>query len=397
MSKSLGNVIQTNELLSKNSADLCRFYMTRKCSPTDFMSFDMQELNRRSYQNLSTLYHLSRFFMENATFDKFNPQKYSFEWAIKSGKLQAADIWMLSVLQNTIEDYTTKLGKCEFNAALNELDNFVIETLSRLYVPMIRKELWTDEPDTAERRQTIYALLHNTLKTVTLLFNPVTPFLSEALYQKIYRQLEPDLPETVNLAAWPQPNPEARNKTVEEQFEILLKTVSISFAARQQGKLKRRWPLAKAIVVAPQKTIDALKPLEALLLEQTNVKEVQYTTTAPIFAEGETWVSSIEEDLTVYISGQRDDKLLGEGIMRDLARRVQALRKEMGLVPTQVLESVNIAELDAESMGFLQPYLEEMAGLVRAQKIALYAKSTDLQADWHESELDGKKIFINIK
>ena len=161
------------------------------------------------------------------------------------------------------------------------LDDFVIETLSRLYVPMIRKELWTDDPDTVERRQTIYALLHNTLKTVTLLFNPVTPFLSEALYQKIYRQLEPDLPETVNLAAWPTPNPEARNKTIEEQFEMLLKSVSISFAARQQGKLKRRWPLAKAIVVAPQKTLDALKPLEALLLEQTNVKEVEYATAVP--------------------------------------------------------------------------------------------------------------------
>jgi isoleucyl-tRNA synthetase len=118
MSKSLGNVVQTNELLQKNSADLCRFYMTRKCSPTDFMSFDMQELNRRSYQNLSTLYHLSRFFMENATFDKFNPDKYSFDWAMKSGRLQSADIWMLSVLQDTIEDYTAKLGRCEFNTAL---------------------------------------------------------------------------------------------------------------------------------------------------------------------------------------------------------------------------------------------------------------------------------------
>ena len=156
------------------------------------------------------------------------------------------------------------LERCEFNAALAVLDDFVIETLSRLYVPMIRKELWTDDPETVERRQTIYALLHHALKTVTLLFNPVTPHLIEALYQKIYRQLEPDLPETVNLAAWPTPNPVARNKTIEEQFEVLLKVVSISFAARQQGKLKRRWPLAKAIVVAPQKTLDALKPLEAL-------------------------------------------------------------------------------------------------------------------------------------
>jgi isoleucyl-tRNA synthetase len=396
MSKSLGNVIQTNELLSKSSADLCRFYMTRKCSPTDFMSFDMQELNRRSYQVLSTLYHLSRFFMENASFDGFKPQKYSFDWALKAGKLQAADIWMLSVLQDRIEDYTAKLERCEFNAALAVLDDFVIETLSRLYVPMIRKELWTDDPATTERRQTIYSILHHALKTVTLLFNPITPYLSEALYQKIYRQLEPDLPETVNLASWPTPNPDARNKQIEEQFEILLKAVSISFAARGQGKLKRRWPLAKAIVVAPQKTLDALKPLEALLLEQTNVKAVEYATEVPAYVCGENWVSSQEEDITVFVSGQRDDKLLGEGIMRDLARRVQALRKEMGFVPTEVLESVHIAELDAESMGLLEPYLNEMADLVRTRKVYLHAKSSEVETKWHESELDGKKIFINI-
>lgn len=396
MSKSLGNVMETNKLLEKNSADLCRFYMTRKCSPTDFMSFDLQELTRRSYQVLSTLYHLSRFFMENATFDEFKPQKYSFDWALKAGKLQPADVWMLSVLQERIDDYTAKLERCDFNAALAVLDDFVIETLSRLYVPMIRKELWTDDPETFERRQTIYALLHNTLKTVTLLFNPVTPFLSEALYQKIYRQLEPDLPETVNLAAWPTPNPSARNKTIEAQFEELLKVVSISFAARGQRKLKRRWPLAKAIVVAPQKTLDALKTLEALLLEQTNVKSVEYATAVPDYVGGENWVSSQEEKITVFVSGQRDDNLLGEGIMRDLARRVQALRKEMGFVPTEVLESVHIAELDAESMGLLEPYLDEMAELVRTRKVYLHASHSEVEAEWHESELDGKKIYLNI-
>jgi isoleucyl-tRNA synthetase len=396
MSKSLGNVVQTNELLAKTSADLCRFYMTRKCSPTDFMSFDMQELTRRSYQVLSTLYHLSRFFMENASFDEFNPKKYSFDWALKAGALQAADVWMLSVLQERIADYTAKLERCEFNAALAVLDDFVIETLSRLYVPMIRKELWTDDPETFERRQTIYSLLHSTLKTVTLLFNPITPFLAEALYQKIYRRLEPDLPETVNLAAWPKPNTAAINKTVEEQFEVLLKAVSISFAARQQGKLKRRWPLAKAIVVAPAKTLASLKTLESLFLEQVNVKSAEYATAVPDYVGGESWVSSQEDDITVFVSGQRDDKLLGEGIMRDLARRVQALRKELGFVPTEVLDSIHIAELDAESIGLLESYLEEMAGLVRARKVYLHASRGEVNADWHESELDGKKIYINI-
>jgi isoleucyl-tRNA synthetase len=396
MSKSLGNVVETSKLLEKNSADLCRFYMMRKCSPIDFMNFDMQELNRRSYQVLSTLYHLSRFFVQNASFDKFNPDKYSLEWVFGANKLQAADLWLLSKLQEKIEDYTQKLERCEFNAAVAVLDDFVIETLSRLYVPMIRKELWTDEPETLERRQTIYALLYHTLKTVTLLFNPVTPYLSEALYQKVYRQFESDLPESVNLAAWPVVDKKIRNKALEEQFDVLLKAVSMAYAARQQGKLKRRWPLSKATVVAPEKTLSALKALESLFLELTNVKAVEYAMHVPEYVGGENWVSAQENEITVFVSGQRDETLLGEGIMRDLARRVQALRKEMGFVPTDVLESVHVAELDAESMGLLEPYLVEMAELVRARKVYLHASRTEVEAEWHESELDGKKIFLNI-
>jgi len=334
--------------------------------------------------------------MQNASFDKFVPEKYSLQWALEANKLQPADLWLLSKLQDRIQDYTHKLERCEFNAAVAVLDDFVIETLSRLYVPMIRKELWTDEPETFERRQTIYALLHHTLKTVTLLFNPVTPHLSEALYQRLYRQLEPTLPETVNLASWPTPNAEIRNPTLESQFETLLRVVSISYAARQQGKLKRRWPLSKALVIGPQEILDSVKCLEELFLELTNVKHVDYFTAAPVFVEGESWVSSQENEVTVYVSGQRDDKLLGEGIMRDLARRVQALRKDMGFVPTETLESVHIAELDSESMGLLETYLEEMAGLVRARKVYLHSSRSEVGAEWHQSELDGKKICLNI-
>ena len=116
----------------------------------------------------------------------------------------------------------------------------------------------------------------------------------------------------------------------------------------------------------------------------------------PEYVGGENWVSSQLDDTTVFLSGQRDDKLLGEGIMRDLARRVQALRKEMGFVPTETLDSIHIAELDAESMGLLEPYLIEMAGLVRARKVYLHVTCSEVEANWHESELDGKKIHINI-
>jgi isoleucyl-tRNA synthetase len=396
MSKSLGNVIETNKLLEKYSADLCRFYMMRKCSPIDFMNFDLQELNRRPYQVLSTLYHLSRFFLQNAEFDKFNPAKFTLEWAASKAQLKDADRWLLSKLQGKMQEYTSRLERCEFNVAMAVLEDFVIDTLSRLYVPMIRKELWTDDPETAERRQTIYAILHYTLKTVTLLFNPVTPYLSETLYQKVYKKFSPELPDSINFEQWPTPDEKKRNQALEEEFDVLFKTVSLVNAARQQAKLKRRWPLSKAIVTAPDNAASALKRQEPLFLELTNVKTAEYAATVPDYVGGENWVSASEGELLVFVSGQRDNKLLGEGLMRDLARRVQALRKELGYVPTDVLDAVHIADLDEDGMALLQPYLEEMAELVRTRKVYLHSSRNEVDTEWHESKLDGKRIYLNI-
>jgi isoleucyl-tRNA synthetase len=396
MSKSLGNVVETNKLLATTSADLSRFYILRKCSPIDFMNFDLQELSRRTYQVLSTLYHLSKFFLQNAEFDHFKPNSEEFALENILGKLQAPDRWVLSKLQAKIYEYDQKLEACQFNPAVAILEDFVIDTLSRLYVPMIRKELWTDDPESRARRMTIYAVLHHALKTITLLFNPVTPFISEALYQHVYRKLDLTLPESVNLDKWPEANQKMRDSTAEADFDTLFKCVSLVNAARQTAKLKRRWPLRTVVVVAPENVTKALKSVEDLFLEMTNFKGAEYASATQEHSEGGNWVSAVEGDVTVLISGQRDDRLLGEGIMRDLARRVQALRKELGFTPTDILDSVHIAEIDDESIKLLKPFLEEMAELVRTRKVYLHKSHTEIEAAWHESELDGKKIYIDI-
>ncbi len=397
MSKSLGNIIEVNKLLEKASADVCRFYLLRKCSPIEFMNFDLNEMNRRPYQVLATLYHLNRFFIQNAEYDNFNPQVHTLEWAKTNSLLKKPDLWLLSKLQNTIEDYTVKLEKCEYNLALAELEELVVETVSRLYVPMIRKELWTDDPETLNRRLAIYATLWHVLKAIITLFNPITPFLSEALYQRIYRHLDPTLPESVNFEDWPKPKKELHNKALEEELETLIKCVSLVYSVRQSAKIKRRWPLRKVVVVATEKTCEAIKSLNEVFLELANVKEAEYQQETPeyIRAEAGKWASAIEKDMSIYLDIHRDEKLLGEGLMRDMARRVQSLRKELGYVPTDILNAVYIADLDEESIKLLQPYLREMAELVRAKKVQLHT-SREVEAEWHKYSLDEKEIYIAI-
>jgi isoleucyl-tRNA synthetase len=396
MSKSLGNVIEANKLLEKNSADLSRFYMLRKCSPIDFMNFDLNELGRRTYQILSTLYHLNRFFVQNAEFDNFSPVRYTLEWAKHAKQIKNTDLWLLSRLQETIEAYTVRLEKSEFNLALTLLEDFVIEDLSRLYVPMVRKELWTDDPATLDRRLAVYATLWHTLKTLTLLFNPVTPYLSEALYQKVYKKLDPALSESVNFEEWPKPDDELRNKSLEEDFQTLFDTVSLVYSVRQNAKLKRRWPLSKMYIVGPQRVCTTLKNLDDLFLELANVKTVEFAQQAPPCLTKEGWVSAFEKDITVFLDAHRDERLLGEGLMRDLARRVQALRKELGYLPTDILKVVHISELDSENVRLLEPYLEEMKGLIRAENVHVHHDRAQVKAEWHESQLDDKKVYISI-
>jgi isoleucyl-tRNA synthetase len=396
MSKSLGNVMEINKLLDERSADITRFYFLWKCSPIDSMNFDLNELKGRPYQVLSTLYHMHNFFMQNAKYDNFNPKTHTLQWAIDQNQLNAPDRWLLSLLQGLIRKFTKRAEECEFNFALSELEDFIVNILSREYVPMIRKDLWSDDPETLNRRLAVYATLYYTLKTVVLLSNPATPFISETLYQAVYKQLDPTLPQTVNLDCWPEPNPELEDPALEEEFKILLQTLPTVYSARQNASLKRRWPLAKVVIVAPTNVLDAVKTLEPLFLELANVKEVEYAESLPDF-DTERWATAIEDKTQVLVDKIRDEALEGEGLMRDLARRVQALRKELGYSPTDIVDAVYLAELEPKDVELLQPYLNEMEGLVRTKKVHVIENRTKVSADWHEDRLDKKKVYMAVQ
>ncbi len=177
---------------------------------------------------------------------------------------------------------------------------------------------------------------------------------------------------------------------------MLLKVVSISYAARGQGKLKRRWPLAKTIVVAPEKTLRALKSLETLLLEQTNVKSVEYATVVPEYVGGENWVSSQQDEITVFSVGNatincwaKASCVTWQGVFKRCVKKwdlCQQKRWSLFILLIWMLKA----------WGFWSRIWMEMAGLVRARKVYLHSSCSEVEAQWHESELDGKKIHINI-
>jgi len=199
----------------------------------------------------------------------------------------------------------------------------------------------------------------------------------------------------VNFESWPTPDEGLRETVLEQEFDTMLQCVSLVYSARQSAKLKRRWPLQKAIIALPKETQKALKKLEEVFLELANVKKVEYVEEMPE-VDLKKWSLASGDGIGIALDTHRDEALLGEGIMRDLARRVQALRKELGFMPTDILDSVHMAELDPESVKLLEPYLTEMAELVRTKKVYVHKKRTEVEAKWHERQLDDKKVYVAI-
>ena len=149
------------------------------------------------------------------------------------------------------------------------------------------------------------------------------------------------------------------------------------------------------LVVASKRVCNSLKKLEETFLDLANVEEGKYRQTKTK-KESAGWLKASDEEIQLFLNTHREAKLVGEGLMRDIARRVQFLRKELGYVPTEILDTIHIAELPQEQEKLLQHHINEMKELVRAKNIKLHPNRSQVKTRWHESKLNKHKLFIAI-
>ncbi|MBT3685380.1 MAG: isoleucine--tRNA ligase, partial [Nitrosopumilus sp.] len=111
------------------------------------------------------------------------------------------------------------------------------------------------------------------------------------------------------------------------------------------------------------------------------------------FDAGDNFAVAKRDDFIVFISTLRNKEMMAKGLVKDIARRLQTLRKERGYNPTDVLEVASILELDNESLEMIKGRDEELAFLVRVKKVN-FEKSCK---EYKEDDIDGQKIKISVE
>ncbi|HJW19336.1 MAG TPA: class I tRNA ligase family protein, partial [Candidatus Nitrosotalea sp.] len=458
MSKSKGNVMDAMELLGEYSVDLIRLYFMWKSSPIEPINFSTDELVSRPYQILSTLYHLHLYFKQNSEYDKYD-KTHNIQWAKDRNLLKEPEIWVLSKLQKLILSVTESQDKCKFHEAARAIDDYLINSVSQVYIPITREELWAEDDSQKERRFAIYATLSKILLTLDILLHPICPFTTQYLYSTMFAEKK-----NILLEDHPTVQSSLTNDKVEEAFDLMKESVSVSAAARMKGKLKRRWPLDKAIICVEPGQKEKLESLAELLLSQLNVEKYEiielqksdglelvsnllereipivpkvelerkkigpkakqdmgrlldkFSQTDPStivtnllkngshtfdlgdnkiellkedfivgYSEKEGFAMSNRDSLIVFISTTRNREMLAKGLIRDIARRLQVLRKERGYTPTDILESAYILGLDEESLEMAKEKQSDLAYLVRVKKITF----EDSAKNYKDEDLDG--------
>jgi isoleucyl-tRNA synthetase len=106
-------------------------------------------------------------------------------------------------------------------------------------------------------------------------------------------------------------------------------------------------------------------------------------------------MESEQENVIVLIDTTRSSELISIGLMKDIARNIQQLRKEKNFVPTEILSSAYISNLSSEDLMSLEKLKNELAYYVRVKQVIITSTKLDDVA-YKEIEIDGRKILISV-
>ena len=206
------------------------------------------------------------------------------------------DAWLIARTDALITAVTTDLDDLNAFRASRAIQAYVTD-LSTWYLKHSRNR--TDE--------SFLPTFGWALQTLALVFAPFVPFFSETLWQ--FLRTEDDV-ESVHLANWPAV--EAVDESLLNEMEATRGYVELALAARSSINQKIRQPLRRADLVGPVIRETLLQIVQTAI----NVKSIDLTTgLVP----------------AVTLDDQLDDDLRAEGLIRELKRAIQGLRKTAGL------------------------------------------------------------------
>jgi isoleucyl-tRNA synthetase len=450
MHRARGNAIWFDDASEQMGADVMR-WMYAATNPAANLLFGYgrgHEVVRRFFLPLWNTYS---FFVTYARLDGWLPNPA----ADGDASPTLLDRWIASRLDGLVQDVRTALDAYDAARAARRVEAFVDE-LSNWYVRRSRRRFWKGELDADKR--VAYATLHEVLTTLAGVIAPFVPHLADAMWQNLAVAVDPAAPDSVHLSDFPAAKGRA-DATIDQSVALARQVVALGRAARAGSAVRTRQPLRRLRVRLPASAAGALASepavaaeLESHIRDELNVKELelitddgglvdralypllpvigprhgrdvarimaavrsgdwQLTDDGSAVAGGVTLAPDefeltararagheIAEDgeLLAALDTQVDDALAAEGLAREVAHRLQNLRKSAGLeISDRIVAVVSAPAGVAEQLAPHRPWLAAET-LAVSLEVGETAELPDAIAR-EELALDGAPIRLALR
>ena len=424
MHKSKGNAIWFDDAAEQIGADVMRwmFAATNPSTNLNFGPGPAHEVVRRFFLPLWNTYG---FFVTYASLDGWTPDQTDGVEASRT----ILDRWILSRLDGLTGEVRAALDAYDAMRAARAIEGFVDE-LSNWYVRRNRRRFWKGELDADKRAA--HSTLHEVLTTLMRLMAPITPHLTDAIWENLVVAVDPAQPDSVHLTDAPERVAGRSLPELEAAVDLARRTVALGRAARAASGIRTRQPLRVARVKLPAAARgglsadpDVAEALTSEIVDELNVRELELIGDEAEMVErslypllpvvgprhgkdvgaimagarsgewrlrddGTVEVGEVvlqadefeltaraksghevaeEGDLLVALDTTVDDELEAEGLAREVAHRLQALRREAGF---EISDRIRFAiGLRAEAAARLDPHLDWLRAELLATEGAL--------------------------
>ena len=310
MSKSLGNVVYAEDALKTIESDLIRFYHCWSVAPWDTQLFSMK-IARELRRVLDILWNVSVFT------ETYSDKKLVNE-RLSPKNLELEDRWIVSRINSLIEGTTGDLENFRLHYMARNFEDFILNDFSRWYVKIVRDRLspWYSGKDKKSAQFTLLYVLENLIRILA----PVTPFITEKMYQRLF--FSRGKPLSVHLCSWPKADKAMIDRGLEKEMEIVKQTTEAVNSLRQSEKIKLRWPVSKLFIKPKNREVKSvLERFASIVKGMSNSEEIVFVREVPkkkrkAFEMGELCFGEVSKE---------------KALLRELVRNIQVLRKKEGL------------------------------------------------------------------
>lgn len=430
MSKSLGNVVNPDEVVEEYGADILRFYLLSANKAWEDIRFSYTELNEiRSMFN--TLWNAYAFAVNYMVLDDFKPKDEYMNY------LRDEDRWIISRINSLTKEVVENLEVPYLHTYTWMLKDFILNDLSRWYIKLIRGRTWMEknDPEKLSAYNTLYYVLN---KLITIL-SPVSPHICEEIYQNLRME---GMPESLFMNKI-SVDEKYINKQLEEDMSIIREIVDGILRGRDKIKYTLRYPISR--IILPKNLEDVINKYGYIIKEQGNVKEIitkefdgnvvvkpNYRELGKVFKKEVpnvvNAINSIEpkelyEKLkygpitignyeirpeyvefkmeipdnilgvefskgSIYIDVEMKDELIEEGLMREVIRRIQSMRKDMDLdIEEKILIKMEGISFTDDKLKYIE---KEVRGIFDGSIVP------DMEGDWKIKTPNKKEYNLKI-